>query len=87
MSKPNYPECEKLAKVRDKSQAIGGFLSWLREEKEYSICFFKNKKDGWEEYLPVRHSIEQLLAEYFEIDLGKAEKERQQMIEDLRKAP
>ena len=25
-----YPECEKLAAVADKSQAIGDFLDWLR---------------------------------------------------------
>lgn len=30
---PEYPECEKMSTVRDKSQAIGEFLEWLAYEK------------------------------------------------------
>ena len=30
MSESKYPEHEKLAKIKDQSQAIGDFLEWLR---------------------------------------------------------
>lgn len=36
-------------------------------------------------YYPYHYQIEQLLAEFFEIDLKKVEKERRQMLEDARK--
>jgi len=34
---------------------------------------------------PIRKPIESLLANYFEIDLAKVEKERRQILEDIRK--
>jgi len=32
-----YPECDRLAKVSDASQAIGEFIDWLREHDK-DIC-------------------------------------------------
>ena len=82
-----YPECEKLAAVSDKSQAIGAFLEWLRETKEYEIAKWDtDDRLGIDKLSPVHYSIESLLAEYFEIDMNKVEKERQQILEDVRKA-
>ena len=37
MVKHEYPEHEKLAKIKEQSQAIGEFLEWL-ESKHRSIC-------------------------------------------------
>jgi len=31
-------ECDKMLKVKDKSQTIGEFLEWLREKKNVSFC-------------------------------------------------
>ncbi len=43
---------------------------------------------GWheDEMMPTRDSMEDLIAEFFGIDLTKIEKEKREMIEDLRKA-
>ena len=82
-----YPECEKLVKHRQESQTIGKFLDWLKHERGCVIAYWdKGEYRGDDEQLyPCRDTIEQLLAEYFNIDLNKVEKERQQIIEDLRK--
>ena len=77
-------ELEKLAAVREQSQAIGEFLDWLQHEKEVNLLRFN--KDGEiddPEYLPLRMSIEELLAEYFHIDLKKVEQERRQLLDQL----
>jgi hypothetical protein len=31
-----YPECEKMALVKDKSQIAGEFLEWL--QSKYALC-------------------------------------------------
>jgi hypothetical protein len=82
----SYPECEKLVKHKQESQIIGTFLDWLQNEKGYEIAYWdeaSNRSDD-EQLYPCHKTIEQWLAEYFNIDLNKVEKERQQIIEDLR---
>jgi len=84
--KPATPECEKLHAVKDKSQAIGEFLDWLKNEKHYFIAervvdFIHEDSD----LMPVWTSIEELLAEYFEIDLNKVEQEKRQLLNHIRK--
>jgi hypothetical protein len=66
-----YPECEKLQKVAEKSNECGHFFDWLIHKG------YANNKS--------RKRMEELLAEYFEIDLTKVEKERQAMLDDIRK--
>lgn len=80
-----YPECEKLAAVKDKSQIVGEFIDWLRHEKGFDICEPDTNNDGEEEYYPVTASVEKLLAEFFDIDLDKVEKERRKILADLGK--
>lgn len=77
----DYPECEKIHAKREESTTIGNFLDWA-EEKGYVFCVLDHKYD---DYYPITKRIEELLADYFGIDLEKAEKERQQMIEEIRK--
>lgn len=79
MSESKYPEHEKLRAVKDKSQTIGDFLSWL-DENDRVIC--KRDRDG--DFCPVRGTIEKLLAEYFEIDLRKISAEKDAMVDELR---
>lgn len=78
-AKKRYPECEKMAAVKNEFQAIGSFLDWL-EGEDLFICNLEK-----EEYRPIHTAIEKLLAEYFEIDLDKVEKERCRMLNELRK--
>lgn len=75
----DFPEHEKIDKVKDKSQAIGAFLEWLSYTKGYFIA--EGDSDG------LHHtgiSIQQILAEYFEIDLNLIEREKRKMLEILR---
>lgn len=77
-----YPECEKLQKVSSQSNTIGEFLEWLSYEKNLSLCELDEERDYYHLY---HYQIEQLLAEFFEIDLNKVEQERRQILEDLQK--
>jgi hypothetical protein len=75
---PKTPELDKMLAVKKESQAIGEFISWLKEEKNYYIAERVAATNFQEEsdLMPVQISTEKLLAEFFEIDLDKAEKER-----------
>lgn len=82
------PECEKMAAVKDQSRIIGEFLEWLRSEKEWEICELTGQFDIdiIDDYLsPVGFSTEELLAKFFNIDLDKVEKEKRQMLDELRR--
>lgn len=86
-SETDYPEHEKLKKVKHTSQAIGEFLEWLSTQG-LTVCeTYRNPdslRDG--EYFPATSSTNALLARFFEIDLEKIEKEKQAMLEEMRKA-
>jgi hypothetical protein len=75
-----YPEHKKLNISTHKSQVIGEFLDWQRT-KCRRLCFFDLTYDG---YRPVNNTIEEILAEYFEIDLVKLEQEKKLILEKLR---
>lgn len=77
-----YPEHEKLQCIKDKSEICGSFLDWLQNERNPRIQLCEFNENG--EEFPCYKRIDQLLAEYFEIDLQKLEKEKLQMIEELK---
>jgi hypothetical protein len=84
------PELDKILLVRDASQKIGEFLEWLNEQgielmtqpkEKCSNCYECESCGGvMMEY--VRFNKEQKLADFFEIDLVKCEKERQAILDD-----
>ena len=74
-----YPECNKMLEVQDQSQTIGEFLDWLLHDKGAEIAEWRG-----DQLFPMRGSIESLLAEFFEIDLEKVEKERRAILEEMR---
>lgn len=89
------PETGKMLAVKDQSTAIGGFLEWL-DEKGLWLCRSATKEDTRDDdgestgtregdLLPVYKSKEILLAEYFNIDLKKVEKEKRALLESLQK--
>lgn len=84
METPKTPELDKLSKCREKSQAIGEFLDWLSEQ-DILLASCHAGIDLDETLLPIRKSINTLLHEYFGIDEKKCEKERQMLLEALRK--
>ena len=68
-----YPEHEKLAKIENQSRICGDFYFWA-VDKRY-ISNRKRLNFG---------NIEKVLAEFFEINRDKLEKEKQEMLNSLR---
>ena len=81
-----YPEHEKLKAVQEESQAIGEFL----EFGGYTLCehYEVNPETGSPyidpHWMPARKSIQDILAEYFDIDQKKLEEEKRAMLEAIR---
>lgn len=75
-----YPEHERLKEVRPRSQSIGEFVEWLSDEKCATIAV---RIEGGD-MVPIRTTLQNLLAEFFEIDQDKLELEKQDMIAELR---
>jgi hypothetical protein len=67
-----YPEHEKLKEIRDQSQKCGEFLEWLEEQGYVEIT--------------ARKSLTSILAEFFEIDEEKLEREKRRMLDRIREA-
>jgi len=80
--KMKTPMLDKMLSVKDKSQCIGEFIEWLgcREPKLY-LC--EVDQDA-EQFYPSFPGIEKLLAEFFEIDLEEADRERLQILNAIR---
>lgn len=75
-----YPEHTKLQTLAEQSQAIGEFL----DGSPYILAEYRGMENRAEpQLLPVNKSIQQILADYFEIDLKKIETERQAMLASL----
>ncbi len=93
-SELQYPEHEKLNKIKDQSQTCGLFLEWL--QSRYSLCTIHEHngceiirgsmecgmRDG--EYQHAIVNIQGLLGEFFHIDQEKLNTEKDQMLKDLR---
>lgn len=69
-----HPELDKLLAVTEESQTIGEFI----ETAGYTLGHW----DG-EKFVPTNKTINQILADYFEIDLMKVEMERRVILERL----
>jgi len=76
-----YPEHAKLEAVAPQSQAIGEFLEWLMSTYSCELGRPEGRNAG---FRPVGVSTQQLLAEFFEIDLDKLEAEKRAMLDALR---
>lgn len=71
------PELDKMLAVNKDSQKIGEFLEWLAEQE---IILTREDDKSLCELYEIRESNEQLLADYFVIDLVKCKKERQALL-------
>ncbi len=83
MKEEDYPEHIKLARVKDYSQAIGEFLEWLPTKGYVVAEYFREEVSGKVQLLPAYKTIQDLLAEFFEIDQKKLEEERRHMLEAI----
>lgn len=83
----SYPEHEKLAAVKDESQAIGEFLEEWCQSRRMALCELvdSGRRRGFGatepvlEYVPVP-DLQRLLAEFFDIDLRELEREKRAML-------
>jgi len=70
--------------VREQSQVIGEFLEWLECSKNLVICCSTNYTVDVGGYVPCGKSANDLLYDYFRIDPGEYEAEKQKMLTELR---
>lgn len=79
---PKTPTLDKMQEIQDSSQICGQFLEWLQSK----FAMFKLDTARNE---PVYHgsgdyiNIEETLAEFFDIDLSQAEKEKRELLKYL----
>lgn len=79
------PEIDRMLEVKEDSQRIGEFLEWLAEQEIILAEWTGSDCVGCGEgYVEISQTREQLIANYFEIDLVKAEKERQAILDNIR---
>jgi hypothetical protein len=92
---PECPECDKAIAVKEDSQKIGEFLEWLQLEKQMPLCKY-GCDDTCSSILDMTGNIdcdcnkttlirahtgiEELLAEYFDVDLQKVEREKRRLL-------
>lgn len=77
-----YPELDRRKPLLEESQKIGVFIDWLRENG-MDICKV-DPKSG--DYHPCYKSIEQHLADFYEIDLNLVAIEQDRLLRDFRRA-
>lgn len=77
-------ECDKLLKVAPDSQKIGAFLEWLQEERQTVLAVYGDERNTRSTLFPDHTSIQNLLAEYFQIDMAQVERERAAILDGLR---
>lgn len=92
-----HPECNKLRIIAPRSQAIGEFLDWLQDRGvvlakyhnhsascyDEGVCICGLRKGNLERH---RYNIQDLLAEFFSIDLAKVEAEKQAILDEVRRS-
>jgi len=85
--KTKTPELNKIIEAAEDSQKIGEFLEWLNEQEIILAEWTGSDCDECGEGLmEISQSREQLLANYCGIDLVKAEKERQALLDEMKAA-
>ena len=84
IKKLRTPTLDKMLANKGESQSIGNFIKWL-SEKNYIISEYGAERGQRDTLFPARHNTEKLLAEYFEIDLDAAERERRKILAKLRR--
>jgi len=80
-------ELDKMLAMKEKSQTLGEFIHWLENEREprVRLCQHRGQAGGLiDQWLPCLTSRDELMAEFFGIDLQKAEQEKKALLEQIR---
>lgn len=80
----SYPEHEKLRAAKAESQAIGEFLEWLQAVDGGDSVICERTPDDDDRFFMKNIDTNQLLANYFGINLHLIEKEKLLMLAELR---
>jgi hypothetical protein len=81
----DYPEHEKLEKVKERSQACGEFLEWL--DAEGIILATWDRRPESDRMHTHMESSHRLLARHFGVDLDALEKEKRAMLDQICATP
>jgi hypothetical protein len=84
-----YPEHQKLKAIQERSQAIGEFIEWLpQSKKKIHLAVYPEDDSEVPEYclLAAHVDINELLAEFYGINLKKIETEKRAMLDEMREA-
>ena len=71
------PQCDRFLEVREQSQVIGKFLDWVADQHGARLRV--------DDHPFLARSTEQLLAEFFGIDLDAFDREKFLVVENFRK--
>lgn len=84
MEKLKTPTLDKMVEIQEQSQLCGEFLDWFL--RKYTVFDRKQKREspyanvmGNGDYI----NKEKLLAEFFDIDLDEAEREKDMLLQSL----
>lgn len=86
MNKIETPTLDRMIEIQEQSQLCGEFLDWFL--RKYTVFDIKQKREipfanvmGSGDYI----NKEKLLADFFDIDLVEAEKERQAILDAMQR--
>lgn len=87
---PAAPECDKLSDVHEDSNKVGQFLEWMTQERGIVFASWQPADPDYtaffgetESLRPQCLNINELLAEYYGVDLKKVEEERRTILDYL----
>ena len=88
MDEPRYPEHEKLSERSHEHDVVQAFVEFLMNDGRRSLCAYNAPEERGSyvaDWRPLMDGeISALIAEYFEVDMDAFEREKVQMLEDLR---
>lgn len=83
--RPDYPMHDKLKALGTDRAAVQRFIDWLfDDEPGWFICEPLKSRMVDERLIPVRHSREEIMAMFFEIDLTVLDDEKRAMLDYFR---
>lgn len=83
MQTSETPNLDKMLAVKEHSQTLTDFVDWLNAEGIFLASWFKDEYDR-EHLYTIYDSYEELFARFFDINLKEVDKERMQILNDLR---